>query len=270
MSTPAKQGRSEATGPKEALISACVGWGLKHMRPGDGRYCVFDLNAGEPTNHIGGRRYRGTTQTIYDKLESKSQRSVVWWVDKDKTVIPVLQSRASCNGHLFGGEPLILVHVVRADNAVFSPTIPDRISEIGAKASNTRGVIIADPNGLDVPLQGIRTALDRAPYLDVIIHIGSFKQVWSYWDRSTSDDFRETGEKVASFAQIFDTLRRASWLVSEPFRPPSGQGRDHVVLYGSNLRYVPALEKWGLPAMRRIDSPDGKSLLQRIERRGVA
>jgi hypothetical protein len=253
------------------------------------------------------------------KLQKLRQPSSLWWVDKNKQVITDLQkaARSISAPSLFHNEPLILCTIVKADNRVFAPTIPRRLEESSMTPARARGVIIADDNGMDVPLDGIRqvaarsgqcanrspqgsdgrveirdlaasrsafkrqrrgTCLmrglrSRSPLGDgEVTHISSFKQVWGFWDKYPDRAaFRETGQMVGSFAQIFSTIPKTKWLMSRPFRSRTGHGRDHCVLFGTHLRGLPPIAgaKWGLPDMYLTDSEDGRALLASVERRGA-
>lgn len=277
-------GRSDSTSIKEALISCCLGFTFYKNPPAlDSRYCVFDLNAGLPINDLGGERFcRGTTRIVADKLTEQGIPAALWWVDKDKNVAARLQSEM--RKLLSRSRGLHIGEVFRGNNVKFVPSIPSLIASIDQPIEETRGLLISDDNGIKVPLAHIRTALRKAPYIDVAIHVSGTNQVWSYWDdHPDATEFSEAAaiagrsQAIRSFKDIFMHISRNHWLISEPFRNGNGSGRDHHVLYGSNFYLAPIDANHGrwknrngwrpMVSMHERLSNQGRELLRRIERK---
>jgi len=70
---------------------------------------------------------------------------------------------------------------------------------------------------------------------------------------------------VTSCSGIFRRVGKRTWLVSKPFR--ATYGRDHVVLFGTNLRHEKAVVALpGRPEIYRCDSPEGRAVIADIDR----
>ena len=247
---------------KESAFSTCVGWALR-FAPRTETFCVFDLNAGPGENRRNGANCRGTPLLMIDKLKEAHQPAEIWLCDKRKTTIAELRPKVVQNDTLFGPSS-VQVHLVHADNAEFVRTIPGRILKSGLSLG-TCGVIIADPDGLDVPLAALAEIMPMLPRIDMAIHLCAFKQVWADQRRNRQHGGPFTLKRaVPSLSAIFAAIPKRSWLVSEPY----GEGftRGHLVMYGSNLKHLPNVDgKPGRPNMWRIDSDRGRQLRQAIE-----
>lgn len=263
-------GKSGTTYKKEALFSTCVGYQLAvvERRLGHNRYVVFDLNAGRPRNELIDMNVRGTTRTIYDKLRKRNVRAALWWCDKNRRVAKDLLAEADqlrSTDSLLGDGPRCLIRVVYENNATFAPKIPDEIRRIGQDPTGTYGVVIADPNGLHVPVRALGLVASAAQNLDVAVHLSASTHWWNYCDNGSNGPVRpvDSDGTLSSFTELFDTVSKRQWLMSETIG--IGQGRGHHVLYGSNLS-IPPLRLPGR-LMNTITSREGREVLARVERR---
>ena len=266
-----RQGHSGATPPKEALLSMLCGWVLQRFVCRDDPYVVLDLNAGNPTYDIDGRIYRGTTMIMLDKLVKIEQRAEVFWCDRSRLVtgrlLEALNNRNQQQS-LFQHESPQRVHVVRSENEVFLDGIESVFFQLQLNVRHIRGLVISDSNGIAVPLAGLGRLMKRAHFMDVFIHLCGYKRVWGYWDKYPGTKFmRETGNRVGSLVEIFSTIPKATWLMTDAIRR---RGDDHLLLYGTNLRLMPPIrDRYNLPSMFNINSSEGRHILQRNERESM-
>lgn len=262
------QGQSSTTLQKEGLIATCLHWALKVNCPR--RYFVFDLNCGCGENRVNGANCLGTGPLVRNALREKGIEGSMWLCDVNRRSLKLAEKRFfNPQRHLFESGSMrdgIMAAFVRIDNRRFVPTIPQRIRDAGASPQMAQGVIIADPNGLHVPLREIGICLKETPKLDVIIHICSLKQVSACKAKNPTDPRMNLAETVVrSCSEIFSTIPRNTWLISEPFR--AHRGREHHVFYGSDMRWVkPIINLPGRPNMHRIDSPEGCAVIADADR----
>jgi hypothetical protein len=154
----------------------------------------------------------------------------------------------------------VQIFFIRMDNKYFVPTIPQRIRENGFDPSTTHGIIIADPNGLKVPLSEISACATECPRLDIVIHLCNVKRVWAC--KRKRPDIRQmnfTPNVIRSFSEIFRNIPNRSWLISKPFR-------EHYLLFGSHLPWIkPIIGLPGRTDMYWISSPEAKSVITEAE-----
>jgi hypothetical protein len=262
------QGQSAATIQKEVLIQTCLQWSLSVVKPS--RYFVFDLNCGCGENKNNGANCLGTGPLARNALQKRGIEGRMFLCDISKKNIESAKNHFfSPQGHLFeSGNSVkgIIASFICMDNERFVSTIPTRITESGVSTRFANGIIIADPNGIKVPIKEIGKVSTECPVLDVIIHLYGLKQVCACKLKHPYDPKMNLGPNVVrSCSQIFGFIRKRTWLVSEPFR--GRHGRDHLILYGTNLYHDRAsVILAGRPNLYRIDSPDGRAVIADMDR----
>lgn len=259
------QGQSSVTLKKEAAIQTCLALSLSITKPT--RFYVFDLNCGCGENRDNGANCRGTGPLIKRALQKRGIEGRMWLCDIRKKALILAQRNFFNHSYLPFDEDIpmdgIFAEFVRMDNREFVPTIPQKIRETKSDPFRAQGIIVADPDGLKVPLKEIADCLRECPRLDVAIHISNVRRVAAWLNK---DDERKVGETVITRCrEIFERIPRASWLVSEPFRP--NRGAQHYVFYGTALSWFkPIIEMQGRPNMYRLDSPEGRAIVANADR----
>lgn len=264
------QGQSQATLWKEVLISTCVGWSLKQLGSFPGPYFVFDLNCGSGENRRNGANAKGTPLIMKGQFEKRAMSAKMYFCDKSRKALKLLERHFECGQlDLFQFQKFnITPFFIRSNNRLFVPTIPERIREAGVNPRMAHGVIIADPNGIEIPLKEIAACLWECPRLDVLIHLGHAPQCFAQFRKNP--DFpiaRKRPETIGSIRQIFNMIPR-TWLLTAPFRKG---GDDHIVLFGSHRPWVPEIKnKPFMPDMISVKSAEGQRIVASIDGLEVA
>jgi hypothetical protein len=254
------QGQSDFTIRKEATFATCLGWTLQRVRSTSCRkYFAFDLNCGCGHNVLPEVITRGTSLLLYDHLKKRGINAELYCCDSRKIAVEALKYKMHFGvaPNLFGG---IRPYFICGDNRDFAGTMLQRVKESGVGFKDAWGVVVADPNGLEVPISEIGRCISAAPKIDVFIHLSGFVQVWSYWKKHPEESkFRGTPRSVKSIRSVLQAIPKTMWLISEIDRA----GRGHVLLFGSYWYDIPGIkDKPGRLNMYRIDSERGKELVE--------
>ena len=252
-----------ATPQKEATFATCIcDWAFR-AQLADSRVFVFDINAGRPYNQAEGKKISGTGPLARKALREYGVHSVHILVDRDAENIVALREEFRESKVLPGFFPTACRHetrIFRGNNEKFVPTIPRLISSWGVDPARATGLVIADTNGLKIPIAALSTVFEQTPGMDALIHITY--RTWPYWKAHEGDPsfprFQPTGDgtTIESIDDVF-RLGRKHWLVTEPYGP----GRRHLLLYGSNNRLRPLTDCPGRLPLFLVESSEGREVL---------
>jgi hypothetical protein len=263
-------GQSKATLIKEALFATCLAWELKQLATSPRPYFGFDLNCGSGENRRNGANVIGTPLILKRHIEKHKSGGYIFLCDKSRRAVEAAKKHfISAQLELFR-KSNVRASFIRSDNRKFVLSIPQRIREAGENPRTSHGIIIADPNGIDVPFMEIAACLLECPHLAVLIHLAHAKQIWTYWrNRPDAKSFAPKPETPRNIRQILNTISR-TWLLTAPWRV--NRGDDHIVLFGSHRVWVPEIRNLrGRRDMISLRSEEGRRIVASLpaERNGI-
>lgn len=231
------QGQSgDATEIKQRGLSFAfrIGMVVAKNHPADG-YFHFDLHAGSG--------YNEEADCIGSPLAflSEARRAgcatyFAGFCDRDSAQIKTLLNRPEIDHdrcRLFHG-----------DNAELLQMVPDIIRLYG-KRKTAFGSVLSDPNGAEVPIDGLAWLARECPRIDIILH----------WNSTVVKRLRG-GIKPdqMSLADAICHIKKSSWLIREPVGK-----HQFTMLIGRNFRF----DDWKSFGFYHLDSPKGQDILQR-------
>ena len=198
------QGQSDITEFKQRGLEAAFTVNLKVFQAkfkGRFRYFHFDLNCGSGTNEDFG--CIGSPIAFIRAAESAGVNDYfAGFCDINEQHLEALQ------GHKEIGEndQCFMFH---GPNASLIEAIPEIIEARGEKPKYAIGMILADPNGTEVPLEQMEWLSRICPRMDIVINWNStqFKR-----------DFGAFGQGRPTLDGAMRRLRKAHWLIREPVK----------------------------------------------------
>jgi hypothetical protein len=259
--------RSKATIGKESLFGTCIRDACARAlrtRYAGRPFFVFDLNSGSGTNIIAvGERIctlRSSAVIAWDAVKEVLGYGVVILVDTHRERLFAAGHQLQANGHLFGQHGMRRI-MECANNTDVAASLQSYMADVSSPVSAVRGIVIADPNGMQVPTPQLGISLRSLPRVDVLIHLCGLSQQAAYARRNPGGHYtRYRSGTAATFGQVFQDIAKAHWLIGKIASP----GRSHHVLFGSNESLRPVLYP-GRPTMHHVRSAEGQSLVREID-----
>lgn len=239
------QGQGVSTEFKERGLEAAFsinmrvfsGLKAKHAYGGRWRYHHIDLNAGSGINEEVG--CIGSPLAFIEAAEKMGCSDYfAGFCDTDESALAKLIRRDAVkenpNVFLFNG-----------DNASLIEAIPSLVSSGRENPKYAMGMVLSDPNGTDIPLDGLEWLAEEVPRIDLCLNWNStqFKR-----NRGAFGDDRPT------MKEAIDRLGKKHWLIREPM------GRwQWTLLIGRNTRIgeQPSL------GFYHLDSEKGQDIFRR-------
>lgn len=231
------QGQSgDATEIKQRGLSFAYRIGLKvAAKFPQFRYFNFDLNAGSGFNDDAG--CIGSPLTFLSEARvAGCERYFAGFCDRDEAAVRELLARLRDQR---------CCRVFHGDNAEFLDMVPDIIRLCGERERYAIGSVLSDPNGADVPIEGIAELARICPRIDIIFH----------WNSTITKRLRYgVKPEQITLEDVPHQVAKDHWLIREPSGP-----HQFTLLIGRNFR----TGDWPSMGFHHLDSPRGQSILER-------
>jgi hypothetical protein len=250
-------GQSEATDQKEFNFATCIGLSAWNAARHSEEYWGTDLNCGPGENRDNGSNTVGSPILLKRAMNKRKLSGRIYCCDTNKDALNALKK------HFFDPTSTrpsgIQVFFKLEHNRDFLSKIPEEIERAGQNPRTINGIIIADPNGLHVPLYEIGNVCQECPKFDVLIHLYGARQFFPLIRNRPGTKFNPNPGTVSSLTEIFNVISTRDWIVTNAFR--RGIGRDHMVLFGFHGRNKEIRGQPGRENMYSIDSKEGKRII---------
>lgn len=239
------QGQGVSTEFKERGLQAAFAINLHIFQAKFGaspyRYFHFDLNSGNGMNEEVG--CIGSPLAFLRAAEEKGvQRLFAGFCDLDENKLAVLFNRPELQRNdcfAFNG-----------DNSEFPYAIPDIIRSYGEKPAMAVGMVLADPNGSDIPLDALEWLADAAPKLDFVINWNSARAKGHRLNPVYGGDHYPTLETVIKRLSG-NGKEKKKWLIRKPM-----SAHQFSLLIGRTLK----VGDHRTLGFHHLDSPQGSAI----------
>ena len=211
------QGQSGVTAKKQAGLGGVLRQNIAILKAAGGKpldrypYWHFDLNSGCGWNHQA--NVPGSPLVAVEAFREMGVRYWAHFVDSKQTYIDQLAARDEFDPEC--------CYIHPGDNADFVGAIPDIIRGRGERPEYATGTVYCDPNGGDIPFDGLGQVFDECKRLDVVVNVAA------------NGAFKRGGLPplpIDDFSRIF---RKQHWLIR---RTDASDPLQWVMLIGRNMK----------------------------------
>lgn len=238
-----KQGQSDATEFKERGLEAAFAINTRIFKSKFGdrfTYWHFDLNCGSGVNEKIG--CIGSPVAFVRAIQNVGcSRYFAGFCDINADALKSLSDAEGVKGN----DQCFLFH---GNNASLVEAIPDLIGS-RERAHRAVGMVLADPNGFEVPLDELASLSSKCPGIDVAIHWNSRIRVLLH---------RGHGRDIVDIDDAISMLGKQHWLI----RKPIGSWK-WTVLIGRNVR----VGEHKTLGFYHLDSEMGQDIMARCKAR---
>lgn len=258
-------GNGKYTGIKEGVFSTCIGFSLANQRAKF--FWLFDLNAGPGINRDNGQNIGSSSTNALKKFRQRDQHGAIYACEiKNGLAAQLRQNLEPTQPYLFPElEPIswepgrsgnIHVRVFNEDNEELIKKIPTLIREKEGDPKLAQGAIVADPNGLAIPVIQLGDLLQQCPKLDLLVHFSSLERLNGFRQNHPDHPMAQAVNSIKSIDEIL-YLKRYSQIAK--------LGGQHYVCFLSSIP-LETYKQGGLPTLYSTRSSEGREIINDLRR----
>lgn len=238
------QGQGPSTEFKERGLQAAFTINLRIYQAKFGamrryRYFHFDLNSGSGINETVG--CIGSPLAFLSAVQDTGcERFFAGFCDLDSHKLTTLLNRPELQREECVG--------FNGDNTELPYAIPDLIQAYGENPLHAAGMVLADPNGADIPLDSLAWLSKNCPKLDFVIN----------WNSARAKGHRANpvygGDHYPTLDIALRRLNKQHWLIRQPM-----SAHQFTLLIGRNVK----IGDHRSLGFYHLDSPLGQAIFQR-------